>query len=172
MIKDGEVVGHAPATKIFQFLRRDVNKAFVEVTGTKVNRDWKFHAYGQLQSAFIHRMKDCRLGLFTLQDTLSLHSHHLHRPTCTSQSQQLQSILYEILSGWSFVIGGFLGVEFRCWRFFWGGVSLLEVFYKVKVQLGALLVAVVRCWEVVALWRLLIHGVNGSANPFQQLWPL
>ena len=36
-----------PATKIFQFLRRDVNKAFVEVTGTKVNRDWKFHAYGQ-----------------------------------------------------------------------------------------------------------------------------
>ena len=34
MIKDGEVVGHAPATKIFQFLRRDVNK----VTGTKVNQ--------------------------------------------------------------------------------------------------------------------------------------
>ena len=74
MIKDGEVVGHAPATKIFQFLRRDVNKAFVEVTGTKVNGDWKFHAYSQ--SAFIHRMKDCRLVLFTLQDTLSLHSHH------------------------------------------------------------------------------------------------
>ena len=37
MIKDGEVVGHVPAIKIFQFLRRDVNKAFVEVTGTKVN---------------------------------------------------------------------------------------------------------------------------------------
>ena len=54
----------------------------------------------------------------------------------------------------------------------WGGVSLLEVFYKVKVQLGALLVAVVHCWEVVAHWRLLIHGANGSANPFQQLWPL
>ena len=36
-----------------------MNKAFVEVTGTKVNRDWKFHAYSQ--SAFIHRMKDCRL---------------------------------------------------------------------------------------------------------------
>ena len=35
MIKDGEVVGHVPATKIFQFLRRDVNKAFVEVTGTE-----------------------------------------------------------------------------------------------------------------------------------------
>ena len=43
-----------------------------------------------------------------------------------------------------------------------GGVSLLEVFYKVKVQLGALLVAVVWCWEVVAHWRQLIHGVNGS----------
>ena len=28
MIKDGEVVGYAPATKIFQFLRRDMNKAF------------------------------------------------------------------------------------------------------------------------------------------------
>ena len=69
---------------------------------------------------------------------------------------------WRFFGGWSFVIGGFLG----------GGVSLLEVFYKVKVQLGALLVAVVRCWEVVALWRLLIHGVNGSANPFQQLWPL
>ena len=52
-----------------------------------------------------------------------------------------------------------------------GGVSLLEVFYKVKVQLGALLVAIVHCWEVVAHWRLLIHGVNGNANPFQQLWP-
>ena len=41
LIKDGEVVGHAPANlapKIFQFLRRDVNKAFIEVTGTKVNR--------------------------------------------------------------------------------------------------------------------------------------
>ena len=39
VIKDGEVVGHAPtnlAPKIFQFLRRDVNKAFIEVTGTKV----------------------------------------------------------------------------------------------------------------------------------------
>ena len=89
-----------------------MNKAFVEVTGTKVNRDWKFHAYSQ--SAFIHRMKDYRLVLFTLQDTLSLHSHHC--PACTSQTQQLQSILYEILSGWSFVIGGFLG-----WSFVIGG---------------------------------------------------
>ena len=69
-------------------------------------------------------MKDCRLALFTLQDTLSLHSHHC--PTCT---KQLQSILYEILSGWSFV----------------KAYCILEVFYKVKVQLGALLVAVVRC---------------------------
>ena len=128
-----------------QFLRRDVNKAFVEVTGTKVNRDWKFHAYGQF--AFIHRMKDCRLALFTLQDTLSLHSHHC--PTCTIT---IIAIHFECIK-W---------VEFRYWRFF----------YKVKVQLGALLVAVVRCWEVVAHWRLLINGVNGSANPFQQLWPL
>ena len=59
-------------------------------------------------------MKDCRLVLFTLQDTLSLHSHHC--PACKSQSQQLQSILYEILSGWSFVIGSFLG-----WSFVIGG---------------------------------------------------
>ena len=39
-----------------------------------------------------------------------------------------------------------------------GVVSLLEVLYKLKVQLGALLVAVVHCWEVVAHCRLLIHS--------------
>ena len=36
VVKDGEIVGHVPlnlAPKLFQFLRREVNKAFVEVTG-------------------------------------------------------------------------------------------------------------------------------------------
>ena len=111
-------------------------------------------------------MKDCRLGLFTLQDTLSLHSHHC--PTCTSQSQQLQSNLYEILSGWSFVIGGFWGWSFVIggflgWSFVIGG------FLQGESSVGG--VAGGRC-SLLALWRLIIHGVNGSANPFQQLWPL
>ena len=41
VIKDGEVVGHVPyniASTVSQFLRRDINKAFVEVTEERVNR--------------------------------------------------------------------------------------------------------------------------------------
>ena len=41
VIKDGEVVGHVPhniASTVSQFLRRDSNEAFVEVTGERVNR--------------------------------------------------------------------------------------------------------------------------------------
>ncbi len=41
VLKDDLVVGHVPynlASRLFQFLRRDVNKAFAEVTGAKVNR--------------------------------------------------------------------------------------------------------------------------------------
>ncbi len=41
VIRDGEVVGHVPynlAPTVSQFLRRDCNKAFVEVTGDRVNR--------------------------------------------------------------------------------------------------------------------------------------
>ena len=40
---DNMIVGHvprnlSPSLRLFQFLRRDVNKAFAEVTGQKVNR--------------------------------------------------------------------------------------------------------------------------------------
>ncbi len=41
VLKDDLVVGHVPynlASWLFQFLRRDVSKAFAEVTGAKVNR--------------------------------------------------------------------------------------------------------------------------------------
>lgn len=41
VLKDDLVVGHIPhnlAPRLFQFLRRDINKAFAEVTGDKVNR--------------------------------------------------------------------------------------------------------------------------------------
>lgn len=41
VLKDDLIVGHVPhnfASRLFHFLRRDVNKAFAEVTGAKVNR--------------------------------------------------------------------------------------------------------------------------------------
>ena len=41
MLKDNRIVGHVPqnfAPQLFQFLRKDANKAFVEVRGEKVNR--------------------------------------------------------------------------------------------------------------------------------------
>jgi len=41
VLKEGEIVGHMPynlAPAVSQFLRRDVNKGFAEVTGGKVNR--------------------------------------------------------------------------------------------------------------------------------------
>ena len=41
VMKEDIIVGHVPyniASVIFQFLRRDCNKGFVEVTGSKVNR--------------------------------------------------------------------------------------------------------------------------------------
>ena len=41
VLKDGQVVGHIPynlSPTIEMFLRRDSNKGFAEVTGTKVNR--------------------------------------------------------------------------------------------------------------------------------------
>ena len=41
VMKEDITVGHVPyniASVIFQFLRRDCNKGFVEVTGSKVNR--------------------------------------------------------------------------------------------------------------------------------------
>ena len=47
IFKEDAVVGHVPyniAPRFSQFLRRDVNKAFAEVTGEKVNRG---AGYGQ-----------------------------------------------------------------------------------------------------------------------------
>ena len=41
VMKEDIIVGHVPyniASVIFQFLRRDCNKGFIEVTGSKVNR--------------------------------------------------------------------------------------------------------------------------------------
>ena len=41
ILKENVTVGHVPqniAPRLFHFLRRDVNKAFAEVTGHKVNR--------------------------------------------------------------------------------------------------------------------------------------
>ena len=41
VFQEDVLVGHVPynlAPRLFQFLRRDVNKAFSEVTGGKVNR--------------------------------------------------------------------------------------------------------------------------------------
>ena len=77
VIKDGETVGHVPlnlASKLFQFLRRDINKAFVEVTGAKVNRGAGYgleipciyRLYGP--SIYINRMKE-------LVDTLVAAGH-------------------------------------------------------------------------------------------------
>ncbi len=49
VLKDDLVVGHVPynlASRLFQFLRRDVNKAFAEVTGVLEEQamDLKSHA--------------------------------------------------------------------------------------------------------------------------------
>ncbi len=47
VFKDGSIVGHVlinMAPILYQFLRREVNKAFVEVEGEKVNRGG--HGYG------------------------------------------------------------------------------------------------------------------------------
>ena len=77
VIKDGETVGHVPlnlASKLFQFLRRDINEAFVEVTGAKVNRGAGYgleipciyRLYGP--SIYINRMKE-------LVDTLVAAGH-------------------------------------------------------------------------------------------------
>jgi hypothetical protein len=41
VLKEDSIVGHVPqnlSLRLFHFLRRDVNKAFAEVTGQKVNR--------------------------------------------------------------------------------------------------------------------------------------
>jgi hypothetical protein len=41
VLREGEIVGHVPynlAPAVSHFLRRDMNKAFAEVTGGKVNR--------------------------------------------------------------------------------------------------------------------------------------
>ena len=41
VFKEDMIVGHVPrnlSPRLFQFLRRDINKAFAEVTGQKVNR--------------------------------------------------------------------------------------------------------------------------------------
>ena len=67
IMKDGEVVGHVPfnlTRPISQFLQRDVNVGFVEVTGEKVNRGagygvelpCKYRLYGP--AAYIMKLEE------------------------------------------------------------------------------------------------------------------
>ncbi len=55
VFKDVSIVGHVPINKapiLYQFLRREVNKAFVEDKGEKVNRGG---GYG-LEIPCVHRL--------------------------------------------------------------------------------------------------------------------
>lgn len=74
VLKDDVIVGHVPhnlAPRLFQFLRRDVNKAFAEVTGLKVNRGagygleipCVYRLYGPPK--YINRMKELVDSLIT-----------------------------------------------------------------------------------------------------------
>lgn len=67
VLKEDVIVGHIPrnlAPSLFQFLRRDVNKAFAEVTGQKVNRGagygleipCTYRLYGP--PAYVNRMQE------------------------------------------------------------------------------------------------------------------
>ncbi len=67
VFKDGSIVGHVlvnMAPILYQFLRREANKAFVEVKGEKVNRGGGYgleipcvyHFYGPPR--YIQRLKD------------------------------------------------------------------------------------------------------------------
>jgi hypothetical protein len=74
VVKDGVVVGHVPynlAPRFSQFLMRNVNKAFAEVTGKEVNRGagygqevpCVFHLYGP--KGYIYKMKEFIDALIT-----------------------------------------------------------------------------------------------------------
>ncbi len=72
VLKDDLVVGHVPynlASRLFQFLRRDVNKSFAEVTVAKVNRGAGYGlastAYMALQYTYIERMRELVDSLIT-----------------------------------------------------------------------------------------------------------
>lgn len=67
VLKEDSIVGHVPrnlSLRLFHFLRRDVNKAFAEVTGQKVNRGagygleipCTYRLYGP--PAYINKMKE------------------------------------------------------------------------------------------------------------------
>lgn len=67
VFREEVIVGHVPfnlASRLFEFLRRDVNKAFVEVAGERVNRGAGYgleipciyRLYGP--PTYIHRMKE------------------------------------------------------------------------------------------------------------------
>ncbi len=69
VFKDGSIVGHVPinmAPILYQFLRREVNKAFVEVKGEKVNRGG---GYG-LEIPRVYRLYDPPRYIKRLKDTL------------------------------------------------------------------------------------------------------
>ena len=69
VFKDGSIVGHVPinmAPILYQFLRREVNKAFVEVKGEKVNRGG---GYG-LEIPCVYRLYSRPWYIQRLKDTL------------------------------------------------------------------------------------------------------
>ncbi len=56
VFKDGSIIGHVPinmAPILYQFLRREANKAFVEVKGENVNRGG---GYGGLEIPCVYRL--------------------------------------------------------------------------------------------------------------------
>ena len=72
VVLDGETVGHIPynmAPTVSQFLRREHNQAFAEVTGERVNRGagygleipCKYHFYGP--ETYIEKLKELFLAL-------------------------------------------------------------------------------------------------------------
>ena len=93
-----------PGTQDFSVSEKGCEQGFVEVTGTKVN---KGGGYGLEVPCIwpICTMKE-------IVDQLSSHCRiHLAFTVTTVQHNNCKSILYEVLSGWSFIIGGFLQGE-------------------------------------------------------------
>ncbi len=69
VFKDGSIVGHVPinmAPILYQFLRREVNKAFVEIKGEKVNRGGGY----ELEIPCVYRLYSRSRYIQRLKDTL------------------------------------------------------------------------------------------------------
>ncbi len=69
VFKDDAIVGHVPyniAPRLSQFLRRDVNKAFAEVTGEKINRG---AGYG-LEIPCVYRLYGPKVYMDTMKEVI------------------------------------------------------------------------------------------------------